>query len=327
MTRLRTLAVTAAAALSLTLTGCGIPERIVHLQDAPTVEQTGAPLRHDAAERIAARVLGEAAAAADQEQRAALIVQPAKRLADYRSARGTGPSSDDAAVVVPDAPRVLAMTKGSDWPRAMLVTTLEPESQVQSLHVLVSTGPAERYKLHASASMFGGTAIPSLGDLTAGTEFEASTEDSPIEASTMVTEYAKGLAFPTPGEASGVSHEDAFAQSLARNAKAQNSSLDDLGKLTQAHSVVPGSVVSMATADGSRIVFGQLVRTDTITLTDKAKELKIQDPTLRKLLGDKEIVKENVTVITLENLLFLQPASGEARLIGAEELVARAEGA
>lgn len=325
MTRLRTLAVTAAAALSLTLTGCGLPERIVHLQDAPTVEHTGAPLRADAAERIAARVLGEVAAAESADERRAAIYGPAMRVINAREEADvvSGTTSD---VVVPTAPTVIALSEGEEWPRAILAATLDQETQVQSVHVLVSTGPASPFRLYATAPMFAGTSVPSLGALADGADFERATDEEPIDQSAILEEYAKAVAFPAPEEESAdVSVEDPFADSLRANAKAQSDALDDLANLKQTNRAIPDSVTSFRTAGGGSLIFGQMVREDVITLTDKAKELTIDNEVLQELSG-KEKVTKRFTTESLKNLLFIQPADGPATLIGAEEIVLRASG-
>ena len=325
MTRLRTLAVTATTALALSLTGCGLPERVVHLQDAPTVEHTGAPLRADAAERIAARVLGEVAAAANAEERQGLVDDPALRVINAREQAGAD-AGDSSDVVVPTSPTVLAMSDGEQWPRAILASTLDQTSQMQSVHILVSTGPTAQYRLYATAPMFPGTSVPSLGAFADGADFERATDEEPIEQSTVLDAYAKALAFPAPEEQTDeVSVEDVLAESLRANAQAQDEALDDLGDLKQTNQPIPASVIAFRTADGGSLIFGQMTRQDVITLTDKAKELTIDDEVLQELSG-KEKVTKSFTTESLKNLLFIQPANGPANLIGAEEIVLRASG-
>src|SRR5690606_5244211 len=212
-----------------------------------------------------------------------------------------------------------------NWPRAMLVATLDEETQVNDLHVLLSTDASERFTVHATGSLFGGAAVPALGDVTDGTVFSQATNETPIEASAVVEELAKALAFPTPGETTLVATDDAYSQSLARNAKAQNDALGDLANVAQTHTLIPDSVLSFATADGGEVVFAQLVRTDVITLTDKAKELKIGDPALQQLSG-KQVVTRSFTTGTLENIIMVvPPGDAKAQVIGADEVVLRAE--
>lgn len=325
MTRTRRALAAVVAVGALTLTGCGIEERIVHLQPAPTENaEVGAPLRVEAAEQIAARVLSQAAAAEGQEERAAIHVGPALRVADVRAEREVQ-AEEAVDVVTPPAPAVLAMSRGQEWPRAILAATLDSATQTQHLHVLVSTGPTDQFKLYATAPMLPGASVPGLGELAEGTTFAAAAPDAPIEASAVVEEYAKGLAFPDPAETTVVAVDDPYAESLQRNATEQDEAFADLADLARSHAPIADSVLSFETVDGGRIIFAQMVRKAVITLTDEAKELKIEDQSLQDLSG-KEVVTESFTSEHLENVLFVAPAEGPAGLIGAEEVLLRAEG-
>ena len=320
----RTLAAVLVAG-SLTLSGCGIEERIVHLQPAPTENsQAGAPLRVEAAEQIAARVLAQAAAATTEEERAAVTVGPALRVANARAAR-TAPTAPTADVVTPQAPTVLAMSRGTAWPRAILAATLDEATQTQYLHVLVSGGPTEQFVLYATASMLPGATVPGLGELGEGTSFAASSGEEPIEGSVVVEEYANGLAFPDPAETSVVTVDDTYAESLRSNAAKQAEAFGDLATLSVTHAALPDSLVAFGTADGGRLIFAQMTRTSAITLGEDAKELKIEDEALQTVSGTS-VVTESFTVEHLENVVFVAPAEGLAGLIGAEEVLLRAEG-
>lgn len=324
MTRTRRALAAAVVAGALTLSGCGIEERIVHLQPAPTENaEVGAPLRVEAAEQIATRVLSQAAAAEGEEDRAAVYVGPSLRIATARAERQG--ASEAADVTTPEPPTVLAMSRGQEWPRAMLVATLDPATSTQFLHVLVSTGPTEQFTVYATATMLPGSSVPGLGELAEGTAFARATEEAPIDSSAVVTEYAKALAFPEPAETEVVGVEDPYAQSLRSNAADQAEAFDDLAELTRTHAPIADSVVSFETVDGGHIVFAQMTRTTVITLTDEAKELKIEDESLQELSG-KEVVTESFTTEHLENVVFVAPAEGPAQLIGAEEILLRAEG-
>ena len=324
MTRFTTSLAALAAAAALTLTGCGTADRLVHLQDAPTEQTSGAPLREEAAVRIATRVLAEAAAAEDDDEREAVIYGPAMRVTDARVQAdvAAGTSLD---VVVPETPTVLAVSDGAEWPRAILASDFDEETQIQSVHILISTGPEAPFRLYATAPMFPGTSVPSLGDFADGADFERAEEDEPIDASEILADYAEALAFPDPDEVDSVKTDDQFAESVKKNAQALDDDLDDLADLTQTNEPIADSVITFRTADGGHLIFGQMVRKDTITLTDQAKELTIDDEVLQELSG-KEKVTEKFQTETLNNLLFIQPAEGAVTLVGAEEIVLRASG-
>lgn len=326
MTRTRRALAAVVAAGALTLTGCGLEERIVHLQPAPTENaDVGAPLRAEAAEQIAARVLAQASEATSTEERQAILVGPALRVAEARATRAGAPSSEQSDVVVPAAPVVLAVSSGQEWPRAILAATLDEATQVQSLHALVSTGPTDQFKVYATAPMLAGTSVPGLGEFADGATFESSTIEEAIPASEIFADYAEGIAFPKPATVTTVAVDDPYATSLRRNAEAQVAALGDLGSIAQTHSPTTDSIISFATADGGVIAFGQLVRTDRVVLSDQAKELKIEDELMQELSG-KEVVTKDFTAEFLENLVFVAPTDSPAGLIGAEEVVLGAEG-
>ena len=325
MTRRRQVLVGLAAAAALTLTGCGVEERIVHLQAAPTENaDVGAPLRVETAERITARVLGQAELATNDEQRAAVLVGPALRVATARAAR-PGASTPAPDVTTPPTPTILAMSRGQEWPRAILAATLDAETQTQHLHVLLSAAPTDQFRLLASAPLLPGATVPAIGEVSEGTTFAASAPEAPIEIAALVDEYARGLAFPQPGETSAVAVDDSYAQSLQRNAAQQQEAFTTLATLARTHTTIPDSVVSVETADGGHLVFAQMTRQAVISLTEEAQEVKIEDQALRDLSG-RESVTASFTTEHLENVLFVAPPEGLARLVGAEEILVRAEG-
>lgn len=326
MSRLRgALAATVTAGV-LTLTGCGVQDRIVHLQPAPTENaEVGAPLRAEAAERIVTRVLAQASEADTTELRQAIMVGPALRVAEARATQPESATSEQPDVVVPEAPTVLAVSSGQDWPRAILAATFEDTTQQQMLHILVSTGPTDQFKLYGTAPMLAGTAVPGLGELADGSAFASATADTPIPASTVFGDYATGITFPRPAAVTTVAVDDVYATSLRRNAEAQVEVLGDLGAVAQTHVPIADSIMSFETADGGFITLGQMVRTDRVALSDQAKELNITDPRLQELSG-KEVVTQDFTAEFLENLIFVAPAGAPATLIGAEEIVLRATG-
>ena len=314
----------AAIALALPLTACGVEEDIVHLQAAPTEDTSGAPVEHEAAERIATRVLAEAALATTEEEREAVIIGPAAHVISARVAakvQGEVPSE----LAVPEAPIILAVSDSATWPRAILASDLDESAQVQSVHILVSESSTDQFQLFATAPMFPGTAVPSLGRFEDGATFESGTKDEPIEAVEVAEAYAAALAFPKPKVDKSVSIDDPFAAGLKKSGKAIDKENDDLATRTQTHTVRPESVVRFETADGGNLIFAQLNRKDTFTSTSKAKELKINDKVLQKLSG-KKTVRKTFEVRSLQNILIGAPANGPASLIGAEEILLSAKG-
>ncbi len=72
------------------------------------------------------------------------------------------------------------------------------------------------------------------------------------------------------------------------------------------------------------MTFGLLKRTDKIVLDKKAKELKL--PTTYRKLAGKKTVKKNLTIVSLEPVVFVVPTTGKASAVGGEEQIVSVSG-
>lgn len=327
----RTLLARAALAASLVagaagLGGCGLADRVVGTRPLPVEATGGAPLSVTTATAITARVLGEAAAAssvaspAGAKQRASVLTGSALATAEAAARLGERPARP-SALSVPAPPDVLAMSTGRAWPRWILATTLDEATRTRSLHVLVSSRASEPFRLSATVPMSGGASVPALGEVAQGVVMVDATRP-PLAArpADVLKAYAAALAFPKGAASPLVSTRDGLATDLRANAARQARALGRLATLTQSHAVAAGDAgtpVGFALSGGGAVVFAQLVRTDTVTLHQGAKELLLPADVARLVKRSK--VTGSVRVRTLENVVLVIPATGPARLIGAEE--------
>lgn len=332
MTRLTRRSVTTSIVgltLAASLTGCGVGSSIVGLHDAPTERTDTAPLNVDGAESVAARVLDAATAARAQKGPAAAKAQAAT-LAGAALAQAKAQTALGAAAPSADPlqrasePKVVAISQGKAWPRAILVGTLDEASKTQTLHVLMSTAAREQFKVYASVPMLPGTSVPAMGDLASGAKLvgagsKGSMVASPTEA---LTAYAAGLDYPKPTASKVVGTSDAYASALKAATAAQVKSLGALATLTQKHAVAPGTL-SFQLADGGAVVFGQLTRQDVIAAKPTAKQLGIP-ATYNKLVG-KSVATKSLTVNNLENVILVIPTKGAATVVGADEQLVSAK--
>lgn len=309
--------------------GCATArDAVVGIHPAPSEVTTVAPITVDAATTIVARVLDEATAArakggaAGTQARKAVMNGSALAFAEAAAKVGAPVGATAAPLTAPAEPRVLAMSKGTGWPRAILATTLDPESNVQSLHVLTTAAAAEPFVLTASVPMLQGAALPGLPDVTQGTEFLAPKDGEGLvmTPTAAMDAYAKALAFPKPTVNAKVSTSDSFATSLKTSAKAQAKALGDLAKLAVSHVVVPEQTMVFRLTDGGAVVFGRMNRVDRITLTDKAKELTIP-PSYAKLVGRNKATKA-MEVVSVVPVVLVVPPQGKVTVIGAAEQLA-----
>lgn len=255
-----------------------------------------------------------------------MLTGDALTVADQAAEMGT--SQTGAEQLAKEAePTVLAQSRGRDWPRAILATTLDAQTNTQYLHVMVSTAPEQPFKITSTVAMLGGAELPGLGSENAGAPFvDPQVGDglvmSPAKA---FGQYAAALARPAPEKApASVATDDAFAQALRDSASRQAKALGKLGTLKQEHKPDLEEAVAFRLADGGVVAFGLLRRTDTIAVRKGAKELVLPSQ-LAKLVGEKRVQK-SVALTSLEPIGLVVPAEGEVSVIAASDLLYRGKG-
>ncbi len=329
----RMTTVVVAAGLAFGTAACGTAtDALVGLEPAPSESAAAAPLDADGAAVIAARLLDArlAAAAAKGEEgekaRAEVLTGDALTVADRAAAMGvTDPRAEQLTKEA--EPTVLAQSRGRDWPRAILATTLDATSNTQFLHVMVSEAPEDPFKITSTVAMLGGAELPALGSANAGAPFvDPEVGDglvlSPAKA---FGQYAAALARPAPKKApASVAADDAFAAALRDSASRQAKALGKLGTLKQEHKPYLDDAVAFRLADGGVVAFGLLRRTDTIAVREGAKELVLPSD-LAKLVGKKRVQK-SVELTSLEPVVLVVPTEGDVSVIGASDLLYRGKG-
>ncbi|MBM6405456.1 hypothetical protein JQN72_14515 [Phycicoccus sp. CSK15P-2] len=322
----------AVCALALVTAGCGTTDSLVGLRDAPAESASGAPLDDEGATVIAARVLSAARAEAEtkgdkgHEARAKVMRGDALSYADALADRGAAGGAADTLAKDPQ-PTVIAQSQGREWPRAILATTFDEASSTQYLHVMASRAPEEPFLLESTVPMFGGAELPAVTTEGAGSPFldPASDEGLVRSPANALEAYAAALARPEPKKPiASVTTEDAFGARLGDSAALQVKSLKKLASLTQAHEARTEHTVAFRLADGSAVTFGLLVRTDTITVGKKAKEL-VLPKRYADLVGSKKVTKK-MSLKSLEPVVLVVPPEGDVRAIGATELLVSGKG-
>lgn len=326
MSRRRTPFVVLALALPVTLGGCGVGTSLAGVHDAPAERTDGASVSAETAQKVADRLVGEAVTvstksgtSADSE-RAEVLSGPALR--EVQAAVASKDSTSRTGRTVKDL-EVLAVSRGTQWPRAVLATS--QTEGVQYLHALVATSADAPYTLFADVPMAAGSSVPALAPVEQGSPVTVS--KAPLqEVTSAATAWAKGVSFPAAKKSpQDVSVSDGFSAALKKNAKATNKDLGDLADYRQRQAVAPGETVSFELVDGGAISFLPMTRTDTITATDKLKELKIEQQALKHVL-DASTVKRALSVKHAETLALVTPAEGKARVVGASDVLQSAKG-
>lgn len=313
---------------SLALTGCSA-ESFVGLRDAPAERTDAAPVNEDGALAIAQRTLARGAEAQRKTGKEALpalresMTGSALSIGAARSAVGTPAATRANPLAVTEPPKVVAVSQGKQWPRAILVGVLDKPAQTQYLHVLTQTGPSQPYLIAATVPMLPGAALPSLGEFAQGAPLVDPGEKDVLDASVnhIFTSYTGAIRRPKPANTSYVVTDDAFAQDLAKNFAAQQKAIGSLGTVTQEHALVPGQTIAFRLADGGVVAFGRFDRTDTITAGKNLKDFTVPEQ-YRKVTGKTKATKK-VTLTSIEAVAMVVPTTGRARVIGAAEQLAK----
>lgn len=322
----RTPFVATLIALPVVLGGCGIGTSLAGVHDAPAEKSDGASVSSDTAGKVADRVVTDAVGVSRTSGKAAdaarskVLSGPALREvnAAVRSKdKGTRTSQQVKGL------KVLAVSRGTSWPRAVLATSKTKD--VQYLHVLVAESADQPYTLFADVPMAAGASVPALAPVDEGAPVKMSKAPEQ-DVTTAANSWAKGVAFPAASAApKDVSVRDGFSVALKKNAKKTDDELGDLATYRQRQAIAKGETVAFELADGGSLTFVPMTRTDTITATKKLKELKIQQSALEHVL-DASTVTKALSIKHAETVAFVTPEEGAARVVGASDVLESAKG-
>lgn len=325
MSRRKTPFVATVVALPVLLGGCGIGSSIAGIHDAPAERTGGASVSSGTAREVSDRVVAEAVSVtrksgkSQDEQRAEVLSGPALRevSAAVTSKDRTSRTGKDVADL-----QVLAVSRGTEWPRAVLATSRSKD--VQYLHVLVAQAADQPYTLFADVPMAAGASVPALAPVEEGSPVRLSTSPSK-EVLDVADAWAEGVTFPAGEQPTKVSVGDAFSTALRKNAKQTDKELGKLADYRQRQSVTEAETIEFELADGGSLAFVPMTRTDTIKATKKLKELKIEQTSLRHVL-DTSKVKKSLSVRHAQTVAFVVPAKGKGQVVGASDVLESAAG-
>ena len=217
-----TTPVIAAGVLALTLAGCGTGSTLAGVNDAaPAQVTTTAPIDAQSAQKIAERVLAAAdeAAAAPAAQAQALREQAltgsALAVATAASRLQTAPATTATSLPLTrsESPKVLAISRGTAFPRLILVQTMTSEGAAR-LNLLTSPDATTPFRLSTSVTMAPGTQVAALDSVASGSPMVTDGTKLAVAPADLVTQYAASLDYPKPATAAAVDPGDPFATSV-----------------------------------------------------------------------------------------------------------------
>jgi hypothetical protein len=191
---------------------------------------------------------------------------------------------------------------------------------------MVSDEPDQPFRITSSVPMFGGAELPALGEQLAGAPLLDPTAKNgqALAPADVLKAYAAAIAQPKGKATDVVATDDPFATGLKTAAAAQTKALGKLASLSQSHQPMLDDAITFRLADGGSVTFAMMRRDDKITVNPKAKELLLPAE-YAKLVGATK-VKKSLALQSLEPVVLVVPKTGEARVIGASDLLVSGKG-
>jgi hypothetical protein len=313
---------------ALGLAGCGATTALAGVHDAPAQVTDRAPISPLSAQRIVERVIAkadeadQAKPAAAEELRAEALTGAALAVAKAADQLGDAGAARNP-VSRPEPPKVLAVSRGTGWPRLIVAQTTEDGGSV--LNLLVSPDPSTPFRLSARATMHPGASVSALDPLAQGSPVVTDGADLVKEPDQLLGEYAASLAFPKPAKAADIDGGDQFTRGVKANAAAQAKAFGKLATLTQKHEPQPEQTVAVQLRGGGALVFALLQRTDTITLKKGGKSLTPSAEVQR--LVHKKTLTRSAELKSYETVVLTVPKEGKASVVAADEVLFSAKGA
>ena len=326
---MRNAAVVLPLAATLALAGCGAGTALAGVHDAPAQVSNQAPISPESAQQIVERVVSRADEADKAKPETAKDLRAeAFTGAALAVAKAADQLGQPAAVPDPvsrsEAPKVLAVSRGTGWPRLIVAQTTAGDGG-SVLNLLVSPDARTPFRLSASATMHPGATVSALDSLTKGSPVVSDGAELVKAPDDLLAEYAASLAFPKPAKADDVDRADQFTVGVKANAAAQAKSFGKLATLTQKHEVQPAQTIAIRLRGGGALVFALLERTDTITLKKGGKSLT-PSAEFQRLVG-KKTLKKNAELKSYETVVLTVPEEGKAAVVAADEVLFSAKGA
>ncbi|WP_411285414.1 hypothetical protein [Lapillicoccus sp.] len=327
-----------AGLLSLSLAGCAT---VVGVTDAPTATVGGA-LPSSQAQAIATQVV----AAAEKATTAPGAEGDAVRATAFSGMALTAASADaklaatvsaevkNARTVTASPPVVLAVSRGLDYPRSMVVQTTRAQSGLPVLHLLTTPDVRTSYRIAASTLMLPSAAVKAFDKVAQGSPVLGDGSSLAVRPEDLTKRYAASLAFPaaaSPTDAPPTDapptdapfSDDTFATGVRASAVSQSQGLANIATLTQQHDLA--DVIGGLRVAGGKgaLVFTVLDRRDSVV--NKPGAVVTPLPAFTALTGLTTVTAE-ASQHTLEFVAFFVPERGQAVVVGAEEHLVAASG-
>ncbi len=275
-------------------------------------------------------VAGQAASAvtpdaAGDTARSQVYAGPALTAANAAAKLRTALSAD-ALADLPlklDAAPVLAISRGTAYPRTILVRALKAKTGAPVYLFLIATD-ASGYRIHNQSTMLPGTFSAQFDALAQGSPVVTDGSGLSVAPDALMAAYAGWLAFPrTSPTAPATLVNDGFAESLLQGAQAEAAALRDVAKVTQVHAPL-GVQTALRLAEGKGALVATVIeRNDTYTETTANA---LTPPREYTILTGKQVIDKKATLKSLQFVVFFVPPSGPAQAVAASDQLVAASG-
>jgi hypothetical protein len=320
--------------------GWGVTHALLGIHQAPEAKASVVPLSVEQAKSIVARSFTAAYLGESKSGDAAkAALRNAYTLEGLRAAGGrvklakVQPASTASPLRVP-RPTLLAVSRGSGFPRFIVAQTVASEGGVPTLHLLISPDAATPYRICMSVEMVPPATVTPFDPLSSGSSLVPNTtgpsvgngDGLAVAPQDLMKLYAAQMAYPAKPVRKPPFSADPFASQVQAGAAAVAKAVAVQASFSQAHRVMPNSVYAVRQASGDALVFGVIERQDYFKVKAGQNVNTAANKAFVVLTGKKAITK-TATITTLEFVVFAVPRStGQATLVAAREQIVAGSG-
>jgi len=323
----------AGVVISLSVSGCGAGRAALGIREPPKANPALAPITIAQAKSILTRDFtavqqgGATTGAAAQAAHSTAYMGEALRAANAQvRLASVQPLSVESPVLTPLQPRLLAVSRGFGFPRAMVAQTVAAEGSLPVLHLLMSPDASTPYRISMSATMLPSSTVEPFGPLAQGSPLLTNGAGLVVSGTELLGAYAAGMAFPAKAVTNPPFVADDFATQVRAKAAAVGNAVASQASFSQVHKVIPGSIYAVRQANGDALVFGVIERTDSFEVKQGQAVNTAGNREFVVLTGKNQITR-SATITRLEFVVFEVPQSeGRAILVAASEQVVAGSG-
>lgn len=335
-----TVASVAGVVMLTSLAGCGASNTLLGIHDAPAAKASTVPLTVEHAKKILTRsftaaYLGETSTGkdADRQLRTAYSGEGLRAVVGRTKQAGLRPPVEASSLRTP-YPKLLAVSRGSGFPRFIVAQTVASDGRPPILHLLTSPDAATPYRISMSVDMVPPATIKPFDPLSKGSPLVKNGQRPQVSdgsalavvPDTLLRSYGAHLAFPSGSLPKPPFAPDSFAGQIRAGAAEVAKDVASQATFTQGHEVVPSEVYAVQQAGGDALVFGVVERKDSFDVKQGQKVSTAGNKAFVRLTG-KKLVSRSASMTTLEFVVFAVPRStGQATLVAAREQIVAGSG-